>query len=319
MELLQILFLVVFIDIELGQAQSFTTYEQDIPGSGLSIAMVPIKGGDFKMGSQKSEKGRNKNEGPVHLVVVDDFWMSSLEITWDQYELFLTRQIDHVGRPKGSIELNIDGVSGATMPYENFNKSGYPANNMTQYAASQFCKWLTAKTGHYCRLPTEAEWEYACRAGNQTAYSFGNKSDDLHEYGWYKKNSAGNLQKGGLKIANDHGLYDMHGNIAEWVLDSYDPEGYIGRQSGAINPIKKKKTIYPRVVRGGSFKDEADQLRSTSRDFSKKRWKQRDPQIPKSLWWHTDATHVGFRIIRPRTAPSQENLRKYWVLPQKEY
>ena len=169
--------------------------------------------------------------------MVDDFWMSNLEISWNHYELFLTRRIDHSGSPKGSIELDIDGVSGATVPYMNLNKAGYPAVNITQYAASQFCKWLTAKTGHYYRLPTEAEWEHACRAGHQTAYSFGNQNHELHKYGWYKKNSGGKLKKSGLKISNGNGLYDMHGNAAEWVLDSYDPKGYIDRQSEANNPV----------------------------------------------------------------------------------
>ena len=319
MQYLPVFFLALFINATQGQVHSFHAYKQEIPGSSLSISMVPIKGGEFKMGSSKNEKGRNEDEGPIHPVMVDDFWMSNLEISWNQFELFLTRRIDHAGSPKGSIELDIDGVSGATMPYMNLNKSGYPAVNITQYAASQFCKWLTAKTGHYYRLPTEAEWEHACRAGHQRVYSFGNQSHDLHKYGWYKKNSGGKLKKSKLKISNGNGLYDMHGNAAEWVLDSYDPKGYIDRQSGANNPLKKKKAIYPRVVRGGSFKDEADQLRSASRGFSKKRWKERDPQIPKSLWWQTDATHVGFRIIRPRITPPRDELKNYWVLPKKEF
>ena len=111
----------------------------------------------------------------------------------------------------------------------------------------------------------------------------------------------------------------MHGNAAEWVLDNYDSEAYIARKKGVNNPIKKNKAIYPRIVRGGSFKDSANQLRSAARGYSIKTWKQQDPQIPKSLWWHTDATHVGFRIVRPKILPPNEELNKYWVKPKKEY
>ena len=245
--------------------------------------------------------------------------MSTIEITWDVYELFLTRNTDHAQNPKGLVKVDIDGVSGATMPYLNYNKNGFPVINITQYGASQFCKWLTAKSGNYYRLPTEAEWEYACRGGTKTAYSFGKDARKIDQYAWYKNNSKSKLQKGALKQPNDYGLYDMHGNAAEWVLDNYDSEAYIARKKGVNNPIKKNKAIYPRIVRGGSFKDSANQLRSAARGYSIKTWKQQDPQIPKSLWWHTDATHVGFRIVRPKILPPNEELNKYWVKPKKEY
>ena len=215
--------------------------------------------------------------------------------------------------------MDIDAISGATAPYVNYNKKGYPVINVTQYAASQFCKWLTAKTGNYYRLPTEAEWEYACRAGESGAFSFGNNARKMDDYGWFKKNSQGKIQRGKLKKPNAFGLYDMHGNVAEWVLDSYDAKTYIVWGNGIENPVRKKKGIYPRVVRGGSFKDDINDLRSAARNHSTPSWKQRDPQIPKSLWWHTDATHVGFRIVRPRDEPKMDELNKMWVPPKKEY
>jgi formylglycine-generating enzyme required for sulfatase activity len=245
--------------------------------------------------------------------------MAEIEVTWDLYELFLNRTSDQAKGEKGNIQIDIDGVSGATQPYVNYNKNGYPTINITQYAASQFCKWLTAKTGNYYRLPTEAEWEYACRGGSQKAYSFGNKSKNITKYAWYNKNSDGKTHKGGQKLPNAHGLYDMHGNVAEWVLDSYSPETYIVWGKGANNPVKKNQALYPRVVRGGSYKDDLNKLRSASRGYSTHRWKQRDPQVPKSLWWHVDATHIGFRIVRPRIEPKKEDLNKMWVRPKKEY
>lgn len=314
-----IYYFIFTIGILYSQQQLFQKYDEIIMGSKHKISMTPIHGGTFQMGSLKTEKNRKKDEGPVHKVTIDDFWMSTIEITWDIYELFLTRNTDHVQNTKKLVQVDIDGVSGATMPYVNYNKNGLPVINITQYGASQFCKWLTAKSGNYYRLPTEAEWEYACRGGTITAYSFGKDERKIDRYAWYKNNSEGKLQKGALKQPNNYGLYDMHGNAAEWVLDNYDSEAYIARKKGVNNPIKKNKAIYPRVVRGGSFKDSANQLRSASRGYSKRTWKQRDPQIPKSLWWHTDATHVGFRIVRPKISPSNEELSKYWVKPKKEY
>ena len=319
MRIFLVLGLILVVHRVSGQASAFNVYDQDISGSHFKIHMAPIKGGTFQMGSPKREKDRKKDEGPVHDVTVDDFWMAEVEISWDIYELFLNRKIDHAATTKGNIDLDIDGVSGATPPYVNYNKNGLPMINVTQYAASQFCKWLTAKTGHYYRLPTEAEWEYACRGGTATAYSFGAKTRQINQYAWYEGNSNGKLHKGGLKKPNQYGLYDMHGNAAEWVLDSYDSEAYIAWEEGVKNPIKKNRALYPRVVRGGSFKDEPDRLRSAARGYSTRVWKQRDPQIPKSLWWHTDATHIGFRIVRPRNEPPQKGLHKLWVRPKKEY
>ena len=303
----------------LSQSQIFNTYSENILGTKLKINMIPIDGNQFKMGSSSKEKGRKNDEGPTINVLIDDFWISELEITWDLFELFLNREIDKFKPASRKIKLDIDAISGATAPYVNYNKKGYPVINVTQYAASQFCKWLTAKTGNYYRLPTEAEWEYACRAGESGAFSFGNNARKMDDYGWFKKNSQGKIQRGKLKKPNAFGLYDMHGNVAEWVLDSYDAKTYIVWGNGIENPVRKKKGIYPRVVRGGSFKDDINDLRSAARNHSTPSWKQRDPQIPKSLWWHTDATHVGFRIVRPRDEPKMDELDKMWVPPKKEY
>ena len=303
----------------LSQSQIFNTYSENLLGTNLKFNMIPIDGNQFKMGSSSKEKGRKNDEGPTINVLIDDFWISDLEITWDLFELFLNREIDKFKPASRKIKLDIDAITGATAPYVNYNKKDYPVINVTQYAASQFCKWLTAKTGNYYRLPTEAEWEYACRAGESGTFSFGNNARKMDDYGWFKKNSEGKIQRGKLKKPNAFGLYDMHGNVAEWVLDSYDAKTYIIWGNGIENPVRKKKGIYPRVVRGGSFKDDINDLRSAARNHSTPSWKQRDPQIPKSLWWHTDATHVGFRIVRPRDEPKMDELDKMWVPPKKEY
>ena len=154
MVVLRLLTILFIGSIVLGQNNivrdsSFTAYDEVLASKGRLITMVPVAGGLFNMGSPKNEAGRRKDEGPVHAVRLSDFWISTMEIPWDVYELFLTRNTDHDQNLKGVVKVDIDGVSGATMPYLNYNKNGLPVINITQYGASQFCKWLTAKSGNY--------------------------------------------------------------------------------------------------------------------------------------------------------------------------
>ncbi len=289
---------------------NFTSYKLGITSS-ISLKLVPIKGGVFQAGSEFKA-----DEQPEHQVQVSDLWISTYEVPWEVFELFLYRANDKSIQRTGEIELSVDAVSGATMPYVNFNKSGYPVINITQYSASQFCKWLTAITGDYYRLPTEAEWEYACKAGGDGQFPF--PKDSISEYAWYAENSNDELNKCGLKKPNPYGLFDMHGNAAEWVLDNYQPK-YEHLQA-VDNPMHRDEDkLYPRVVRGGSYKDDVDKLRASARSYSDKSWKRRDPQFPKSLWWHTDALHVGFRIVRPRIPPDAKDMEMYWVKPIEDY
>tara|TARA_B100001173_G_C16030177_1_gene566317 strand:- start:3645 stop:4631 length:987 start_codon:yes stop_codon:yes gene_type:complete len=295
-------------------------YQQIIPGTKEKVEMVFIPGGTFTMGSPKSEKGHFGDEGPQHEVKIAPFWMAKFEITWELYELFVAREIDSK-RPqivKGNeVDIEVDAVSGATQPYTEMSfgmgVEGYPAICMTQLAAAKFCEWLSAMTGNFYRLPTEAEWEYACRAGTKTVYSFGDNPGDLDIYAWYEGNSVGAYHQVGQKKHNPWGLYDMHGNVSEWTLDQYVPTLYKKRKRKAVNnPLQKPTKIYPRVVRGGAWSDKASRLRSASRRPSSKKWKKRDPQIPKSLWWHTDAPFVGFRVVRPIKTPTPEEQKTYW-------
>lgn len=300
--------------------QNFEAYEQPIEGSNLTLQMISIKGGKFFSGSLPTENGHMSDEEPIHEVEVGDFWMSSLEVTWDLYELFLYRDIDdHKAANRGSLDLQVDGVSAATMPYVNFNKPGHPVVNLTEYAASMFCKWLTAKTGYFYRLPTEAEWEYACRAGSDAAFSFGNNSDILDQYAWYENNSNRTFHPGGQKDPNNWGLYDLHGNVAEWVIDSYNSNYYSTLSAEIKDPVLFPESLYPRVIRGGSWLDKPEALRSAARNFSTKEWKKRDPQFPKSLWWMTDATHVGFRVVRPKKVYTESEMEAFWGNPIEEF
>jgi formylglycine-generating enzyme required for sulfatase activity len=249
--------------------------------------------------------------------------MAKYEITWDLYELYLNRNIDTEKNDKGNeVLLPVDGVSSATMPYidmsDGMGKNGFPVVNVTQYAAATFCKWLSAKTGLFYRLPTEAEWEYACRAGTSTTFSFGDNEKELDQYGWFFENSNSKYHPVGEKLPNPFGLYEMHGNVGEWTLDRYDANGYPVITGVAMNPWNKAEELYPRVTRGGSWYDDAEELTSSARKPSNKNWKKIDPQIPKSLWWHTNAPFTGFRVVRPLKTPSKEEMEEYWLKAIKE-
>jgi len=281
--------------------------------------MVPIPGGKFKMGSPDNEPGHKPGEGPVHEVEIAPFWMEKCEVTWNEFELFMYKEEEQKNREGRQLDpaLNslTDAISHPTHPYVEMSfgmgKDGYPAISMTQHAANKYCEWLSAKTGHFYRLPTEAEWEYAARAGTMTAYFWGDDPSKIGEYFWTANNSDFKYQKVGRKKPNPWGLFDMGGNVVEWTLDQYDPDYY--KNSPAVNPWNKATRPYPHVVRGGSYDDgDPASFRVAARRFSDAAWKVRDPQLPKSLWYFTDAPMLGFRIVRPLETPTKEEMQKYW-------
>jgi formylglycine-generating enzyme required for sulfatase activity len=291
-------------------------YKQFISGTDVDFDMVPIPGGVFTMGSPASEKGHKPDEGPQYEAKIEPFWMGKYEVRWDEYDIWsfnLDIQRRKVLREKeGPHDPAADAVTRPTKPYTDMTfdmgHDGFPAICMTQVAAKMYCKWLSAKTGHYYRLPTEAEWEYACRAGTKTAYSFGDDATKMGDYAWYETNAKEKYHKVGLKKPNPWGLYDMHGNVAEWTLDQYNADFYAQmakKPQPVFEPLAPPTKVYGRVVRGGSWDEEAPQARSAAREFSILEWKIQDPQIPQSIWYFTDAKHVGFRVIRPLRVPDQ--------------
>jgi formylglycine-generating enzyme required for sulfatase activity/mono/diheme cytochrome c family protein len=283
-------------------------YSSKVPRTGAAYHMIAIPGGAFLMGSPANEQHRQAIEGPQQKIKIDPFWMGKFEVTWDEYEPFMITKVD---RFKNGARQNydpkkndlVDAVSQPTKPYVEMSfgmgQSGYPAISMTQHAANKYCQWLSAQTGHFYRLPTEAEWEYACRAGTTTAYSFGDDPAKLGEYAWYYDNSNEKYQKVGLKKPNPWGLYDMHGNVMEWTADQFLPDRYSAKPVATDNPFIKPEKLYPRAVKGGNWDDDPDKLRSAARRGSDASWKAQDPQLPKSIWYHTDAKGLGFRIVRP--------------------
>ncbi|MFT5198368.1 MAG: sulfatase activating formylglycine-generating enzyme [Planctomycetota bacterium] len=313
------------------QAADMLPYLDRILGSKVRFRMQPIPGGRFHMGSPADEAKRKADEGPRHEVEIAPFWMGVHEVTWDEYELFMLRG-DKQGVPVGEAKVSpqeawADAVSRPTPPYVpmdfDMGIDGFPAISMTQFAAKQYTKWLSMKTGRFYRLATEAEWEYACRAGSTTAYSFGADAAQLGAHAWYFENSKDGYHPVGTKKPNAWGLHDMHGNVAEWVLDGYGAETYgkraasevldkLGDKLGIKDPVHWPTTEYPRVVRGGSWDDDPHALRAATRRGSQDSWKMMDPQLPKSIWYLTNAKTVGFRIVRPLISPSLELQAKYW-------
>jgi formylglycine-generating enzyme required for sulfatase activity len=279
-------------------------YSLTIPNTTVSYAMAPVPAGHFTMGSDAKP-----DEKPPHEVTVDAFWMQAHEVTWDEYRLFMfAKQAGEIANK----DATVDAVSRPTRPYVEMSFgmgiNGFPAISMTQHAANKYAEWLSAKTGEFYRLPTEAEWEYACRAGTTTPYYFGSDISQLKDYAWYAADSGGNYQKVATKKPNAWGLYDMLGNAMEWTLDAYA----LYKAGPETDPWVKPTAPYPLSVRGGSWNDPPDQLTCAARVSSDPSWKQQDPQLPKSIWYETDAQWLGFRLIRPAKLPSAEEMYSYW-------
>jgi formylglycine-generating enzyme required for sulfatase activity len=192
-------------------------------------------------------------------------------------------------------------------------EGGYPANSMSQYGALMFCRWLYKKTGEFYRLPTEAEWEYACRAGSTAAFPFGDDSSQLGKYAWYAGNSDNKYHKVGLKQPNAWGFHDMLGNVAEWTLDQFDENYYTATGATPKDPLIKPTARQPRTVKGGNYQDDPAVLQSSARLKSNPDWNRRDPQIPRSRWWNADAPFIGFRIVKPAVKPSAEDIDKFFA------
>ncbi len=311
--------LLVFIGIiscQLMYAQDsvkmFSAYKFTLPGSTLQSKMVPINAGNFLMGSSKAEKNRKADEGPQRTVFIAAYWMGAFEVTRDEFDIFFNDQTT-------SENSKVDAVTRPSPQYIDLSwgmgkEGGYPVNSLSQYAALMYCRWLYNKTGVFYRLPTEAEWEYACRAGSTTAYYFGNDEKQLDNYAWYKNNSNSKFQKVGLKLPNAWGLFDMLGNVCEWTLDHYDDKRLENLTDKSINPVvAANKAKYPKALRGGGFGDGAELLRSASRFKSDPIWNRRDPQIPKSKWWLTEASDVGFRIVCPLEQPTPEKANAFFL------
>ena len=259
-------------------------YKVTIPNTTVTYEMAPIPAGEFLMGSAAPDA--KPDEQPQHKVRLDAFWMQTHEVTWDAFLMFMfadqAKELDHP-------DALVDALSRPTAPHLEMSfgrgNQGFPAISMTQHAANKFAQWVSAKTGEYYRLPTEAEWEYACKAGMPD----GKGEGQLDEYAWFAGNSAtqafprGTYHTIGTKKPNARGLYDTLGNVMEWTLDQYVPYTADPQE----NPWVKSTKSYPHAVRGGSWDHDASHTRSAYRD------------------WYTPSRHthgIGFRVAAtPRT------------------
>ena len=218
---------------------------------GMKLVLIPK--GTFMMGSPTSEQGASYYpdgaETQHEVTISEDYYLGVFEVTQGQYEKVM-------GTNPSYFQKRVIGKSDSSM---------YPVEQVSWEDAVEFCKKLSElpeekKAGRVYRLPTEAEWEYACRAGSKAAYSFGANSKTLGDYAWFGENSGGQIHPVGEKKANAWGLYDMHGNVWEWCSDWYGvyPKGSVSDPSG---PSEGSDRVY----RGGSWGNGALGCRSADR------------------------------------------------------
>lgn len=309
-------------------------YTQRIPGTDVAFEMVPIPGGTFQFGASESDPHKKEDETPQVAVQVSPMWVAKTEIRWAEYKEYMKlyaifKEFEGTGTRAVSADNMADAITAPTELYEPTHTFEYgeepqqAAVTMTQYAAQQYTKWLSLLTGDQYRLPSEAEWEYACRAGSTTAYHWGDDPERLDEFAWYADNAGEGQKPVGTKAPNPWGLHDMHGNVAEWTVNQYTEDGHawlatiVAEQGNihATDAVNWPTQSSPCVVRGGSWEMNAEQLRSSARLGSDdEAWKDSDPNFPRSPWWFTDdpARGVGFRLFRSYEKLPQEQITKFW-------
>jgi len=261
--------------VVLRAAEKFENYAETIPGTLVKFEMVAVPAGtiNFAIGNEKPRK-----------VEVKRFWIGKTEVTWNELDVFIYG-LDIPERLR--MEAMVRGFDAGTRasrsygdPTWDFGRDGFPALSLTHHHTQNYCEWLTTKTGRRYRLPTEVEWEYACRAGSDEVRVLSRA--DLDATAWHQENSATDEFPGGKthpvarKKPNALGIHDMLGNVWEWCST---PDGKA-------------------VARGGSWARDPDQVHRRARFTKLAMWAISDPMEPKSRWWLSDGNSVGFRIVR---------------------
>jgi len=242
--------LVALTVLSAGEPPELKAFSVEIPGAAYKYEMLPIPGDEAKG--------------------IKPFYLGKTEVTWDAYDPFLLE----LDTEKGLPALPVDAVTRPSKPYIppdcGYGHHDYAAICVAIKNANEYCKWLSARTGKKFRLPTDAEWEYACRAGAKEE-----DASKMGEVAWFEGNSEETPHEVGKKKPNAWGLYDMHGNIGEWV-----------------SAASGKPTIM-----GGSWQDKAEGCGCGAKAEFKPSWQKTDPQIPKSTWWLSDGQFLGFRVV----------------------
>ena len=315
--------------VDLGDGRFMVPYTATIPGTEIEFSMEPVPGGTFQMGSEDA----NDDAQPCFKVKLEPFWIAKHEITWVEYKRYMQMEkaikaLQETGVRVVNEENKIDAVTSPSalydpsFTYDAGQEPGQAAATITQFAAKQYTKWLSLSDGNFYRLPYESEWEYACRAGTDTKFYFGDDEDELEEHAWFENNSGEERHEVGELKPNPWGLYDMYGNVSEWVLDQYSEEGYVqakdaeeGKTFTLAEAFHSPTELDPRAIRGGSFLDDSELCNSFARFPSNyEEWRNTDPNWPKSPWWFTDepATGVGFRIVRQLTPATRDEKEAVW-------
>lgn len=260
-------------DVKLAPA-SLPTQVIKIPEFQAQLEFVKLPAGEVELKIANLEPRK---------VAVKSVWMCRTEIPWEVYDVFAYGLDikDEKAKVEAIAKTRPSKPYGA--PDFGFGHNGYPCLAVTYYSAETFCQWLSAKTGKKFRLPTEAEWEYACRADG--------KAQDLEKTAWFAVDGEEGTHPVAKKDPNAWGLYDMLGNAVEWVVkDEKAAEADKAEEAESGKPAKP-------VARGGSWKLAQDKLSATTRQKQAPSWNVTDPQDPKSKWWLSDGTFVSFRVV----------------------
>ncbi len=242
--------------------KALTSYVQPLPGNEVvKVDMVAIPAGSITIRGKK--------------VDIKPFWIASTETPWEAFDVFTES-----GEPSPAGDqtpLAPDAIARPSKSYippdRSWGHHGYPAIDVSILSVQMYCRWLSSKTGKKYRLPTEAEWEYACRAGS--AVNTPLPAAKLGQIAWYADNSDERTHPIGKKLPNAWKLYDMYGNVGEWATD-----------------LDNKP-----VLCGGTHNDKANKITPTERKYYTKAWQEEDPQLPKSRWWLSNGDFVGFRVV----------------------
>lgn len=269
---------------------------QNMPGSEQSFTLKLIPSTELKASNGK-------------IVLLDSFYVGTHEVTHDLFVMFKRKESD-TNASNLTDDYSPDAITRPTPPYEDptwgmGNIGGYPAVSMTQQSALRFCEWLYYKTGRFYRLPTEAEWTLVAQMyGQQNSYD---EAIGVFDENSYSKYEIVGSQEG------EKDIFDLYGNVLEWTLDSWENDFLASYEDKNIsNPwiVPTKKNF--RVLKGGSFFDSAKDVDANTRFKSKRKWQERDPQIPKSKWWLTDGSFIGFRLVSPVLEPNSEEIKAFF-------